>query len=323
MKPEQKAQIIAKLKLRQDPEKVWLEFMQNLAAEMDAKQTKSSDAAAKTLRAEMAKIEEKLRAGIKQTFEAELKDFETLIEELRGIDGKDVEMDAVIERLLSTPDFIEKTKAKDPEPITDEHLLSLITPLIPKPIPGDAGKTPSKEELLALMRPLIPRIEQGDTPSRSEIIDLIQSLIPEDKDIPETTGIEIVGKINELPTTPENQIDAKHIKNLPRLDKNGKMIHGGGISKVVHDTTLTGDGTAANPLKAVATPINFADNEVPTGSGSSFTLANTPVLGSLHLYRGGAHQQPGMGNDYLISGDTITLNFALASGEVLLADYRY
>lgn len=69
---------------------------------------------------------------------------------------------------------------------------------------------------------------------------------------------------------------------------------------------------------------NFADNEIPTGSGTTFTLAHTPNPStSLSLYRGGALQEQGGGNDYTISGNTITLAVALVSGEILLANYRY
>ena len=63
--------------------------------------------------------------------------------------------------------------------------------------------------------------------------------------------------------------------------------------------------------------------EAPTDSGdqTNFTLANTPVAGTLRLYRGGAYQQATV--DYTLSGGTITLTAVLQSGEVLLADYEY
>lgn len=62
---------------------------------------------------------------------------------------------------------------------------------------------------------------------------------------------------------------------------------------------------------------------IPTGSGVTFTLANTPVAGTLRLYRGGAYQIAGAGEDYTLSGATITLSVTLATGEKLAADYEY
>lgn len=68
---------------------------------------------------------------------------------------------------------------------------------------------------------------------------------------------------------------------------------------------------------------NFAIGEVPSGSGTSFTLAHTPLTGTVALYRGGSRQQGGMGNDYTISGSSITFAVTVSAGEILLADYQY
>jgi len=71
------------------------------------------------------------------------------------------------------------------------------------------------------------------------------------------------------------------------------------------------------------------DGETPggtvNGSNATFTLANTPASGSLHLFVNGIRQRAGSGNDYTISGDTITFETAAIplTGDVLLADYRY
>lgn len=87
----------------------------------------------------------------------------------------------------------------------------------------------------------------------------------------------------------------------------------------------TGQGIMWNGQQWVPfTPINAASiisEEVPTGSGTNFTLAHTPLTGTLKLYRGGARQQAEV--DYTLSGANITLAVALSSGEVLLADYNY
>lgn len=59
---------------------------------------------------------------------------------------------------------------------TDEELVALIKPLIPEPI---SGKTPTHEELLALIKPLIPKVKDGETPSDERLIALIKPLLPD------------------------------------------------------------------------------------------------------------------------------------------------
>lgn len=74
------------------------------------------------------------------------------------------------------------------------------------------------------------------------------------------------------------------------------------------------------------TSANFVYSEVPSGtingSNTSFSLANTPIAGTVRLYLNGLRQRAGAGNDYTISGATITMLTAPLSGEYLEADYR-
>jgi len=71
---------------------------------------------------------------------------------------------------------------------------------------------------------------------------------------------------------------------------------------------------------------NFVDKEIPSGSingsNTAFTLANTPVAGSEHVYLNGVLQESGAGNDYTISGASITMLTAPLTGEKLRASYR-
>jgi hypothetical protein len=54
------------------------------------------------------------------------------------------------------------------------------------------------------------------------------------------SGKDVVDKINALEVKPELQIDAKHIKNLPKADaREGKALHRGGL-KLVWNTQLSG-----------------------------------------------------------------------------------
>jgi hypothetical protein len=72
-------------------------------------------------------------------------------------------------------------------------------------------------------------------------------------------------------------------------------------------------------------PAKFIFNEVPSGltnnSNTVFTLANTPILDKQSIFLNGVLQKPGAGNDYTISGATITFNDAPKNNDVLLANY--
>jgi hypothetical protein len=71
--------------------------------------------------------------------------------------------------------------------------------------------------------------------------------------------------------------------------------------------------------------VNFVTGEVPSGAingvNVTYTLANTPVAGSLALFQEGARLTNGV--DYTISAITITFVTAPKPNDLLLADYRY
>ncbi len=74
-----------------------------------------------------------------------------------------------------------------------------------------------------------------------------------------------------------------------------------------------------------STPV-FVDNETPTGTvdgvNAVFTLANTPIVNSEHLFLNGIRQLKGSNKDYTISGATVTFVAAPLTGDILLVDYR-
>lgn len=89
-----------------------------------------------------------------------------------------------------------------------------------------------------------------------------------------------------------------------------------GKTVTLNGTTYTGGGSV----------VNFVDLEIPTGAingtNTVFTFAFTPIAGSLHLYRNGVLQDVGAGNDYTISGNTITFTTAPATGNKIKGSYR-
>lgn len=95
-------------------------------------------------------------------------------------------------------------------------------------------------------------------------------------------------------------------------------------------TTVKFDGTnyqCATCASSGGATINFVDHETPSGSinGSNvtFTLANTPTSGSEICKLNGVSQRSGSGNDYTISGATITYLAAPQTGDTLDCSYRH
>jgi hypothetical protein len=74
------------------------------------------------------------------------------------------------------------------------------------------------------------------------------------------------------------------------------------------------------------TTSNFVTRETPSGSvngsNTTFTLANTPTAGTEEVFLNGILQEPGAGNDYTISGGTITYLTAPVSGDKIRVNYR-
>lgn len=66
-------------------------------------------------------------------------------------------------------------------------------------------------------------------------------------------------------------------------------------------------------------------NEIPAGlvnsSNTVYTLANTPVVGTVTVYLNGLFQAQGSGMDYTVSGTTITFNKAPRTNSELYACY--
>ena len=72
------------------------------------------------------------------------------------------------------------------------------------------------------------------------------------------------------------------------------------------------------------TDTDIVRNEVlafDTGLDKVFTLANTPVDNTVNIYLNGMLQEQGAGEDYTISGSTITFAVAVNDTDIVIADY--
>lgn len=87
----------------------------------------------------------------------------------------------------------------------------------------------------------------------------------------------------------------------------------------VKDAGITSAKLGAGARRAVREAPSGSIN----GSNTTFTLANTPVAGSEEGFLNGILQEPGAGNDYTISGSTITYLTAPLTGDRLRFSYMY
>lgn len=88
------------------------------------------------------------------------------------------------------------------------------------------------EDLIDECKDIMP--EDGKDADEAQIVaDVLEKIkLPEYKEVVLDDGGEIVDKINALNVSPENQIDASHIKNLPEVTQR----FGGGLSRATADT---------------------------------------------------------------------------------------
>ena len=70
---------------------------------------------------------------------------------------------------------------------------------------------------------------------------------------------------------------------------------------------------------------NLIANEIPSGAVNSintdFSLANTPISGTVEVHLNGLLQTPGTGKDYTISGTDISFTKAPRTNSEILVSY--
>lgn len=136
--------------------------------------------------------------------------------------------------------------------------------------------------------------------------------------------------------TGEERLDASAVKNLPKLvEKIQTGLPAGpqalwaltdvDVAGITPGQHLEWDGIkwiAVTPAGSTGTPV-WGEDLTSQGPGTVYTLAHTPVSGTVRVFRGGSYQQAGVGGDYTLSGSIITFGTTTQDGEVILADYSY
>lgn len=172
----------------------------------------------------------------------------------------------------------------------DENLKETV---IIKTLKGEKGDNPSKDELISLIKPLIPSPLKGEKGDKGESV-----MGPRGRDGKDGRDGED-GQPGQMPTIDYTSIvevlhgplKASLLKEIPKMEDirayltsskskgrlKGKELdmtdlrwHGGGISSVVHDTTLTGNGTTSSPLSVVGGV--SSGFQIPTGAVNGVNL---------------------------------------------------
>lgn len=191
----------------------------------------------------------------------------------------------------------------------------------------DTFRAELKKEAEKLQK-LIPTLPKPFDPT--ELQNQINVLM--EYETPKVEAIEVRDSLETLQG--EERLDASAIKNLPeRTESIVKgmnkvlalyMLLDVDVAGITAGQSIQWDGNkwiAYTPAGSGGTPV-WGEDLTPQGVGTSFTLAHTPLSGTVRLFRGGAYQSVANG-DYSIASAAITLTNTLQSGEVLVVDYSY
>lgn len=133
------------------------------------------------------------------------------------------ELATVLWSMLRGPKGEPGENAIPPPPPTKEELTALIHPLIPAPVKGEPGATPTKEEITALITPLIPQPVPGknaEPPDDNYLISLIRPHIPPPlKGEPGLDGRLMTGEemVSKLESMKKGRLNYEKLDNLPDL----------------------------------------------------------------------------------------------------------
>jgi len=112
---------------------------------------------------------------------------------------------------------------------------------------------------------------------------------------------------------------------IERMDKLEQAQAALAAAKVAE---LAAQGITATEAEVTKTAVtNRAVREIPTGAvdgvNKTFTLANTPIIGTEEVYLCGVLLVPGASKDYTIAGSNIVLNYIPDIGEDVKVSYEY
>jgi len=171
---------------------------------------------------------------------------------------------------------------------THEQIVSLILASIPTVKDGEDGETPvagvdypTKQQVSEMVSSYIESIPKEKAPDFTELLGVAKAEIV--AKFPKLNVKEVVKGINNLPIQPEFQIDAIHIKNLPKpritLGKQGGG-GGSGTSTIYQETpvgVINGSNVTYTVTNTITTVINFAINGQYLHPTTDFTFSGMTI----------------------------------------------
>ncbi len=203
-------------------------------------------------------------------------------------------------------------KVEDLIKTAPEEIVKKTLALIKPPKNGQDGKTPTDEKLLSLIKPLIPKVKNGETPTDEKLLSLIKPLLTEAvtgikaKDGETPTDTYLIGLMTpivqqivfdlekkEVETEPADD-DSEMQDKIDELDKEVKLlkknvravgsskgegyVKGGGMGNWIHETFATDSTTTSVTLKnrvaANSTAILVRYNGQLLFHGVQYTISN-------------------------------------------------
>lgn len=214
---------------------------------------------------------------------------------------------------------------------TREELILLIKPLLPKAIKGDRGnkgdqgEMPSIEQMQEVMRTLIPepvKDENGVLQTNKEaLIREILTLVPQKENVTAETLIAAISELkgdraSEFGKKIGAMIDISYIRNAQSFLFNGK--------KYKFEELMHGGGSSTTSGLNVAT--QYILTAIQSGSDVTISLAQLTHFATFDavicLYRNNIPQTEGASYDFTISGSIITVHGA-DSSEIFNLTYSY
>lgn len=258
------------------------------------------------------KLQEDVSAGL-------VLGMDILNEELgRIIEQKREEMKEMINSMNKEIIRLQLKDGKPGKTPTKSEILFLMRSIMPTVV---HGKTPTKEEILDLIYPLIPKVKDGEKPSKEELISLMKPLHNEISDRLSGEVIKLKEELSKKMKDEFEIISKKFISSMRTSSRSKQVLGGGGDSVIAgSNVTITRVGGRKSIASAAGSSITFVDNEVAGGSGTTFTLANTPTAGSVKVYALG--QKLVLTTDYSITSSTLTMVSPWSAGDIIV-EYRY
>ena len=175
-----------------------------------------------------------------------------------------------IEEVKSIIENLKLQKGDDGHTPTEEELIELIRPLIPEPIKGEDAEPITDEQLLALIKPLIPEAVDGEDGedgqdyflTEQDLVDiaaLVEVEVPEVKEMTVERLTELLKGIQEG----DKVLDVSNIAGLEDKIRKIEQLSGRGIGGVGKRTTLLSQLVDVDLSK-----LDIVDDKYVLGSGT-------------------------------------------------------